>query len=64
MRVRNRRPNFDILVIWRALIVGGWGLVAWSRMSYLGPAEIASCFLCDPRDGKILLRSSRAVKNR
>ena len=40
--VRDRRPNFVIFVIWTALIVGGWVVVAWSRKSCLGPAEISS----------------------
>ena len=39
---RDRRPNFVIFVIWTALIVGGWVVVAWSRKSCLGPAEISS----------------------
>ena len=43
---RNRRPNFVIFVVWYTLIVGGWVLVgvlvACSRKSCLGPAEIAS----------------------
>ena len=39
---RDRRPNFVIFVIWTALIVGGWVVVAWSRKSCLGLAEISS----------------------
>ena len=39
---RDRRPNFVIFEIWTALIVGGWVVVAWSRKSCLGPAEISS----------------------
>ena len=43
---RNRKPNFVIFVDWYTLIVGGWVLVgvlvAWSRKSCLGPAEIVS----------------------
>ena len=39
---RNRKPNFVIFVIWSALIVGRWLVVAWDRMSCLGPAEISS----------------------
>ena len=43
---RNRRPNFVTFVVWSTLIVGGWVvmrvLVAWSKKSCLGPAEIAS----------------------
>ena len=37
-----RRPNFLIFVVWSALIVDVWVLVALSRKSYLGPAEISS----------------------
>ena len=44
--VRNRRYNFVIFVVGYTLIVVGWVLVgvlvAWSRKSCLGPAEIAS----------------------
>ena len=39
---RDRRPNFVIFVVWSALIVGRWVVVAWSRKSCLGPAEISS----------------------
>ena len=28
-----RRPHFVIFVVWSALIVGGWVVVAWSRNS-------------------------------
>ena len=35
-------PNFVIFVVWSTLIAGGWVVVAWSRKSCLGPAEIAS----------------------
>ena len=38
-------PNFVIFVVWSALIAGGWVVVAWSRKSCLGAAEIAS-FVC------------------
>ena len=38
--VIDRRPNFVLSVVFRALIVGGWVVWAWSRKSYLGPAEI------------------------
>ena len=31
-------PHF-IFVVWSALAVSGWVVVAWSRKSYLGPAE-------------------------
>ena len=40
--MRDRRPNFVIFVVWSALIAGEWVVVAWSRKSSLGPAEIAS----------------------
>ena len=37
---------------WSVLIVGGWVVLAWSRMYYLGPAEIAPCvFLVLFKDG-------------
>ena len=43
---RKKRPNFVILVVWYTLIVGELVLlavlVAWSRTSCLGPAEITS----------------------
>ena len=39
---RDRRPNFVIFVVWSALIVGRWVVVAWSRKSCLGPVEISS----------------------
>ena len=39
---RDRRPNFVIFVVWSALIVGRWVVVARSRKSCLGPAEISS----------------------
>ena len=39
---RDRRPNFVIFVVWSARIVGRWVVVAWSRKSCLGPAEISS----------------------
>ena len=29
-------------VVWSALIVGGWVVVAWGRKSCLGPVKIAS----------------------
>ena len=28
---------------WSVLTGGGWVVLVWSRKSYLGPAEIASC---------------------
>ena len=40
--VRKRKPNLIIFVIWSALIVDRWLVVAWNRMSCLGPAEISS----------------------
>ena len=44
-RRRNKKPNF-IFVVWYTLIFYGFVLVgvlvAWSRKSCLGPAEIAS----------------------
>ena len=39
---RDRAPNFVIFLVWGALIVTRWVVVAWSRNSCLGPAEIAS----------------------
>ena len=36
----DRRPSF-VFVVWSALIVGGWVVVAWGRKSYLGPVKIA-----------------------
>ena len=39
---RHRKPNFVIFVVWSAVIVDGWIVVAWSRKSCLGPAEISS----------------------
>ena len=39
---RDRRPNIVVLVVWSAVIVGGWMVVAFDRKSYLGPAEISS----------------------
>ena len=41
-----------IFLFWSALVVGGWMVVAWSRNSCLGPAEIASfVFLILLEDG-------------
>ena len=37
--MRDRKPNFVIVIIWSALIAGGWVVVACSRKSCLGPAE-------------------------
>ena len=37
---KNRRPNVVVLVVWSALLVGGWVVVG------LGPAKISS--LCVP----------------
>ena len=37
-----QKANFLIFVVWSALILGGWVLVAWGRNFYLGPAEISS----------------------
>ena len=39
---RGGDPNFFIFLVWSALIVCGWIVVAWSRNSCLGPAKIAS----------------------
>ena len=39
---RDRRTNFVTFVVWSALIVGEWVVVARSRKSCLGPAEISS----------------------
>ena len=38
-----KRPDLDIFVVWSALIVGGWVVLAWGRRSCLRPAAIASC---------------------
>ena len=49
---RGRRPNFVIFVVWSALIVGGWVVVARSRKSCLRPPEITSfVFLVEFKDG-------------
>ena len=40
--LRERKPNFVIFVIRGALIVSRWMVVAWSRKSSLGLAEISS----------------------
>ena len=49
---RIRRLNFVIVVVWGTLIVGEWVLMARSRKSCLGPAEIASfVFLVLFKDG-------------
>ena len=32
-----------------ALIVSDWGVMEWERKSYLGPPEIESCFLLQPK---------------
>ena len=42
---RERESNYVIFLVWSALIVGGGMVVAWSRNSCLGPAEIASFVL-------------------
>ena len=42
---RDRSSNFIIYVVCSALIASGWVVVAWSKKSCLGPAEIAS-FVC------------------
>ena len=53
MRERGRRPNFVNFVVWSSLIVGVWVVVACSKKSCLGPAEIASfVFLVLFKDGK------------
>ena len=39
---RDRGPHFVIFVVWSALIVNEWVVVAWGRKSYLGPDEISS----------------------
>ena len=39
---RKRKPNCVIFVIRGALFVSGWMVVAWSRKSSLGLAEISS----------------------
>ena len=42
---RDRRPSFVLSVICSALIVGGWVVLAWSRISYWGTAEMM--YMCD-----------------
>ena len=37
-----RKPNFVTFLVWSVLIVGGSIVVAWSRNSCLGRAEITS----------------------
>ena len=50
---RDRKPNFVIFVVWNALIVSEWVVLAWSRKSYLKPAEIASyLLLASFKDGR------------
>ena len=39
---RDKRPNFVIFVVWSAVIIGGWVMVAWSRKYCLGWTEISS----------------------
>ena len=52
MQRRGRRPNFINFLVWGALIVGGWVVVAWSKKCYLGPDEIVSfVFLVLFKDG-------------
>ena len=49
---RDRRSHFVIFVVWKALIVGGWMVVAWGRKSYLRPAENSSfVYLVHFKDG-------------
>ena len=49
---RGREPNFVIFLVWNALIVGRWMVVAWSRDSCLGPTEITTLvFLVLFKDG-------------
>ena len=50
---------FCFFVVWSALSVAGSMVVAWSRKSYLGPAEIASLLIAsakilDREEGKSL----------
>ena len=50
--VRDRRPNVVVFVVWSALIVDGWVVVAWGRKPCVGPAEISSlCAWYNPRMG-------------
>ena len=51
---KDRKPNFVIIVIWIALIVGGWvGGVGVEQRSSLAPAEIAFyVFLLSFNDGR------------
>ena len=39
----DKRPDLDIFVVWSALIVGGWVVLAWGRRSCLRQAVISSC---------------------
>ena len=49
---RDRKPNFVIFVVWNALIVSEWVVLALSRKSYLKPSEIASLLLASFKDGR------------
>ena len=56
---RDRRPDFVIFVVWSALIVDGWVVMAWSKKSCLGPAAILSfCFWCKSRERKFSVQES------
>ena len=48
---RHITPHF-IFMVWSAVVVGGWLMVAWGRKSYLGPAEISS-IVCDWLNSKM-----------
>ena len=41
----DRRFNFVIFVVWSAIIVGRWLVVAWGGNSCFSPAEISSLVL-------------------
>ena len=38
---KDRKSHFFIFVVWKALIAGGWVVVAWGKKSHFGPAEIS-----------------------
>ena len=39
---RGKRPSVVVFVVWIALIVDEWAMVALGRKSCLGPAEMSS----------------------
>ena len=50
---RDRRPNFVIFLVWRALIAGGWVMVAWSKNSCLLPCLLSSFVFLGRNEGKV-----------